>query len=235
MDSSQKKLCNRSRKKLKDRHRTIGIMEKRLSQLEQRDQRSSLNNQEQNYGNTCHTNNGCSSNNNSCQIQQIRTITDYTNGNATAAKYTPKTGNMQCHPQYQQYNHGMYTVNPSTGTYIPPSFHIPPPLPTFRPHQFMNHQTGQPTPTMLQQPPLFHHQIHVPSFIQPPNQRPQYQNINHPIGPGIPPPTYLQSGFNINPPIDNQTKLRTKNHLYFTNILWTRPRQKRITMKISQS
>ncbi|VDI48737.1 Hypothetical predicted protein [Mytilus galloprovincialis] len=231
MDSSQRSYIIDLERKLKDRDRTIEIMEKRLSQLEQRDQRSSLNNQEQNYGNTCHTNNGCSSNNNSCQIQQIMNNvkmlefqltqhmcmnTALTTQMAMQLQQSILLKQATCPPtmplpaQYQQYNHGMYTVNPSTGTYIPASFHIPPPMPTFRPHQFMNHQMGQPTPTVLQQPPPFHHQIHVPSFIQPPNQRPQYQNINHLSGPGIPPPTYLQSGFNINPPNRQSNQAQNK-------------------------
>ncbi|CAC5424815.1 unnamed protein product [Mytilus coruscus] len=196
-------------------------MEKRLSQLERREKTSSMNNQEQNYTNTCHANNGCNSNNNSCQIQQIMNNvkmlefqltqhmcmnTALTTQMAMQLQQSILLKQATCPPtmplpaQYQPYNHGMYTVNPSTGTYIPTSFHIPPPMPTFRPHQFMNQQMGQPTPTVLQQPPSFHHQIHEPSFIQPPNQRSQYQNNNHLSGPGIPPPTYLQSGFNINPP-----------------------------------
>ncbi|VDI54980.1 Hypothetical predicted protein [Mytilus galloprovincialis] len=197
MDSSQRSYIIDLERKLKDRDRTIEIMEKRLSQLEQRDQRSSLNNQEQNYGNTCHTNNGCSSNNNSCQIQQIMNNvkmlefqltqhmcmnTALTTQMAMQLQQSILLKQATCPPtmplpaQYQQYNHGMYTT----------------------------------TPTMLQQPPPFHHQIHVPSFIQPPNQRPQYQNINHPIGPGIPPPTYLQSGFNINPPNRQSNQAQNK-------------------------
>ncbi|CAC5416005.1 unnamed protein product [Mytilus coruscus] len=72
-------------------------------------------------------------------------------------------------------------------------------MPTFSSHQFMNQYIGQPTLTVLQQPPQFHHQIHVPSFIQPPNQRYQYQINNHLSGPGIPPPTCMQSDFNTNP------------------------------------
>ncbi|CAC5376934.1 unnamed protein product [Mytilus coruscus] len=221
MDSPQRSYIIDLERKLKDRDRTIEIMEKRLSQLERREQTSSMNNQEQNYTNTCHANNGCNSNNNSCQIQQIMNNvkmlefqltqhmcmnTALTTQMAMQLQQSILLKQATCPPtmplpaQYQPYNHGMYTVNPSTGIYIPTSFHIPPPMPTYRPHQFMNQQMGQPTPTVLQQPPPFHHQIHVPSFIQPPNQRSQYQNNNHLSGPGIPPPTYLQSGFNINPP-----------------------------------
>ncbi len=76
--------------------------------------------------------------------------------------------------QYQPYTHRMYTVKINRDIYF---YFI---LSTtsnasFRPQQFMIQQMGQPTPTVLQQPPPFHYQIHVPSFIQLPNQRSQYQ------------------------------------------------------------